>query len=553
MSRGPRPATAAMRKALALGFCAAVLVACRDPAPTAAAGIASPPSSPDLVARFGDLEITAGDLDARLLALPPAERPVAGEATKDWYEELVRELAVELRLRAEAAASDLSEDAEFRDACREAERRLAVQLCIAELRPEVGEVTDESLRAAYDASADSFATAERRAVYHVYRRREPAVVPQTARFEIEALRDRVLGGESFQRIAAAHSDSESRHWNGALGWVTPGQLAAGFEEVVFRLPEGVPSEVVATRDGLHLFYVEKILPARPPRFEEVRTALREQLVAERREAFLDEIVAELDPTRVLEQPERRELLYDDCRTHGRIPASQLDAELETWRQEALLAVHRQRRLLAVAGRDEARLRLFYHSNVGRFSRPPRWHLRRLRLPLGGDALPAMARLEEAAARNGSSQRRPGRGGSGLEALRAELGGEIEDLGLKSLGELHRLEPKLPALVAPLAAGDLSPPYRTERALEIAEALDREEAEPLAFAAIRERVAHAYLEQYTYRVYRELADEILRTAELQIVPEGLAALREAWQKRGPDPEPAPLEVSVRQLEELLNEL
>ncbi len=74
---------------------------------------------------------------------------------------------------------------------------------------------------------------------------------------------------------------------------------------------------------------------------------------------------------------------------------------------------------------------------------------------------------------------------------------------------------------------------------------RRDAEPLPFEEVRERVAAAYVRQYTHEVYGALTAEILQSAELQILPEGLAALRDAGL-----PQP---DVSVQQLEELLEEL
>lgn len=580
-------------------ICLISLVACHETDSAARPG--ATPGGESVVARFGELEVTAADLDAHILALAPNERPKPGEDLDAWYEEQIREYVVDEKLRAEAAV--LAGDETFVRARREAERQLAVQLCLAELRPEIGEIADDALRAAYDERADAFAMPERRDAYHLYLRYAPGESHDVVRAEIEALRDQVLGGENFQRLAAEHSDSESRHREGRLGWVTPGQLPAGFEKVIFQLDEGVPSEPVATRDGLHLFYVDQILPPRQASFEEVRQGLAARLVAERREAAIAELEAEVDPLpeppegavvldraslaavlkagdpdavvlrlgsaelsladlrqkvrqtvarqsaagggadprptselawQVLESLRRREVLYHHCRANDKVPAAEFETRLDGWQQMALLDLQRHRRLIEVAGRDESRLRLFYESNVGLFSKPPTWHLRRLRVPMGESAGAAMARLEQAAARPGSS----------VEELAADLGGEIEDLGVKNLAELGRLEPKLPPLVAPLTAGELSAPYRTADNLELVESLDRQEAAPLPFADVRERVAAAYVDQYTREVYREMVDEILQTAKLEILPEGLAALRGLW---------APDEVSVEQLEELLNEL
>lgn len=588
-------------------LCCGALGACHDVSSDAPPGADAPNAS--LVARFGDLAISTADVDRRILALPPAERPKPGQDLDAWYEEQIRQLVVERKLRADAG--DLAGDEAFAAAARDAEKQLAAQLCLTELRPDVDSVTEEDLRAAYEQRSDEFAVPEGRYVFQLYLRYGPDRPPSAARPEIESLRDRVLAGESFQQLAAAHSDSESRHSRGALGWVRPGQLAAGFENVIFRLDEGVPSEPVATRDGLHLFFVDQVIPAHQATFEEVRQNLATRLVIERREAALAEIEATLDPLpapaggatvildraglsalaesgdldavvlrtgdveltladlrrqvrqmltrqdarradsprptmelawRLLDSLRRREVLYHHCRSHDKIPGDELESRLDAWRRQALLNLERQRRMIEFAKRDDRRLRLFYDSNVGRFSKAPSWHLRRLAVPLGDDGREVMARLEDAASETGAS----------LDDLAAELGGEIEDLGFRSLAELRLVEPKLPPLVAPLATGQLSPPYRAASTLEMVEVVARQGGEPLPFDAVRDRVAAVYVEQYTREVYREMADEILQTAELRILPAGLAALRSASLARANEASP-PDDVTVEQLEALLNEL
>ncbi len=592
-------------RGLAVALTAAAAISC---APRASEPEPTGPASP-VVAHFGDHPITVGDVDRRILALPGAERPAPGADLDVWYEEQIRELAIDHALLSYARASELEEDEAFRNARRQTEKQIAVRLCLADLRPDVEELTEAQLRAEYQGEAESFATPERRLVYHLFLRyrddssTEPAGRPisreerEARRQEIEGLRDRVLAGESFSRLAREHSDSESRHRDGSLDWMTRGQLPQGFEEVVFSLESGVPSEPVATRDGVQLFYVEQILPERQLSFDEARPTLVARLDAQRREAALEEIESQIDTPegslvldraafdqlldagdedsvvlslggtvitlgdlrrdvrqalsqqaphsratasretawQVLEGLRRRELLYHHCRATDRIPPQQLTDRLDRWHERALIDLARQRRLLEVAQRNEEWLRRFHQSEIGSFSQPPRWHVRRLRIPLDDDAPRVMLRLEQAAAADGKI---------GLDALRAELGGEIEDFGLQDLAGLGRLGPKLPQLVAPVDAGHLSPPYRSESALEIAEVVERRESEPLPFDEVRDRVAAAYLAQYAREVYQELSDEILRDTRLEILPEAVDSLRAAGTVPG--------EVSVEELEALLGE-
>lgn len=580
-----------MKQRFAVALALGALCTCqRLPSP-------SDPATPaDAVARFGDFVITSDAVDARILALPPAERPKPGEDLDSWYRSQIRELAVEQRLRQEADDLRLAESEDFVEAEREAARELTVQLCLADLLPAAEPITEENLRDAFEAQAESLSAPERRNVYHVYLRRSDG---GDARARIEALRDRALGGESFLRLAADHSESESRHRDGAIGWIRQGQLPEGFERVIFRLEEGVPSEPVETRDGFHLFYVDQILPAQTMEFEEARPMLQKQLAIERQAAAFAEVertmsapaesltldrqaferlveAEDLDapvlrlgdveitlrqlrrrvrqtvertpssavagpPTlemawNLLEGLRRRAAIYHHCRQNGLVAEEDLEPRLGQWRELRLIVLQRERRMQDLVRQDQERLRLFYDSNVGQFSSAVQWNLRRLKVASGDNPKSLMTRLESAARRQ-----------IGLQALQAEIGGDLEDLGPKTLAELRLISEKLPPLVSPLEPGGVSDPYRNGDQLEIVELQSRVEAQPLPFdeEETLERVAAAYVKAYRREVYRELADEILATAELEIDGDVLAAVRDAGSTRQ--------DISVEELEQALDQL
>ena len=542
-----------------------------------------------VVARFGDESITADQVDAHILSLPPSERPKPGQDLEQWYTEQVQEMVVDRLLLARARGEHRADDPAFRTAADEARKQIGLQLCLAERRPGVERISEDDLRAAYEERADSLSAPERRSVYQIFLRRQPGALEK-----IKALRERVLAGEAFYRLATEYSESETRHRRGFVGWMVPGRLPAGFERVIFHLEEGVPSEPVKTREGFHLFYVDQVLPAKHLTFEEARSILGQRLVEERRANALAELDAEISPPagslvldrsqfaevvkagdpkapvlrmgdekwtladvqralrqlmlqqgkadtaptlelawQILDQHRRREEIYQHCSSGDQIPADRLEARLDRWRTKALTDAERHRRLVELAKQDEERLRLFYESNVGEFSSSPTWTIRLLRIPIGERPVREMSRLETAAATQSSD----------LDTLQAELGGEIETLEPLSLAALGRMQPKLPTLLAPLDAGQLAAPYRTEQGLEIAEVEARTEAKPIPFDEVRDRVVARYVTQYTKELYDRLSAKLLDEVDLTIDPDALATLRDAGL-----PQP---DVSVEQLEDLLD--
>ncbi|MBN2378233.1 peptidylprolyl isomerase [candidate division WOR-3 bacterium] len=68
------------------------------------------------------------------------------------------------------------------------------------------------------------------------------------------------GGE-FDLIAESYSeDPRTRTQGGSLGWVKKGELLPEIDTVLFSIPTGQPVGPVQSRDGFHIFLVERKLP-----------------------------------------------------------------------------------------------------------------------------------------------------------------------------------------------------------------------------------------------------------------------------------------------------
>lgn len=94
--------------------------------------------------------------------------------------------------------------------------------------------------------------------------------------EAENIRQRLLAGENFASLARQYSLSPDRDQGGSLGLVARGELPPEFEQVLFTLKPGDISPVVHSSYGIHLFVVEKYLPAGLLPFESVEEEIRQQ-------------------------------------------------------------------------------------------------------------------------------------------------------------------------------------------------------------------------------------------------------------------------------------
>ena len=552
------------RRAALAPFAAAACLALACPAPR--------PEDPEAVAVFEGGVVTARELDRVLAALPPGERPPAsreaggeagaGEAARG-LEELVRRMAARRLLAAQATATTTGPAAARAASWRhEIERQVTVELCLRELVGAAAAPAEEELRALFAARPEAAYQPERRRVLHLFRRAVADRPVGELEAELATLGRRVAAGENFSELARSTSDSESRHAGGQLGWLERGQLAPKLESAVFSLEPGVPSRPVTTPDGVHLFLVEEVLPARRFSFEEVRAELAQQVTAERRERAIAELleqapaggvtlpepgeverlfaggeavesilevggqplpVAELQRRlaeagrpgdivlagALIEGVARAERLAAACRERGLVQSARLAARLDEVGEAALAERALQERLRARVAAEPERIAEHYRRHRQRYSAPLRLRLRRLRVPLGADANADMAAFERLRVELDA-------GVADLDARAAALRGEVDELGWLTLDELEACCGRAAFFAADLDAGAASPPWRGQNGLEMVVAMGRREPEPLPLDEVRDRVIADLIRLQADELIRELEGRLLEEAGFRLL-------------------------------------
>ena len=75
--------------------------------------------------------------------------------------------------------------------------------------------------------------------------------------QISKIRERIVNGERFDKLAATFSeDGMSARRGGDLGWAPKGTYAPAFEEYCWSAEIGKLSEIISTSFGFHLIVVE---------------------------------------------------------------------------------------------------------------------------------------------------------------------------------------------------------------------------------------------------------------------------------------------------------
>ena len=554
------------------GACLLVLVGCGGRAAQ------TPVDSGQVIAEDRLGPITVADLDAFILDLPPNSRWQAGEAdAANWYGELTRRIAIDRLLYDEAVLLGIDQDPAF--AAREHQQRRTAHLrhYLKAHRPAEAVPDENELRAFYDEHLDRYQRDERREVYHIFKHYGPDGEREGAVAELEALRERVLAGESFSLLAGEASDSETRHQGGRLGLVNRGLFPEDFDRVVFALEPGEPSGVIETRDGAHLFLVASLLEARSLSFEEVRQSLAEEILLGRLDDHVAEVVSELpapepyfapseeellrilragDPRAVVLQVGGFELSAGEFQEHvaqrrrqlgprGNDPGlpskvldeirygeivlqhyesgngadgdrAQIAAQIERQRRRELIEHYARRKMTTFLERDAERVQEHYDNNQLRFATPLRVQVHYLTVPAGSHPPATMERLERARADLDA-------GRLDLAALASELGGEVRDLGLLTSAQLQRLDRSAQRFAFLLKPGEHSPPYQLGDRFALFRVDERQEPVPRPLARTRDRVVQDLLEASTASVFREVSDQLLEEAEFKLYEDRLTQI------------------------------
>ncbi len=91
------------------------------------------------------------------------------------------------------------------------------------------------------------------------------------------LRNRLLAGESFSKLARQFSTSPDHENGGDLGLFSLGQFPPEFDKTLFNLTPGRVSQPVKSPYGIHLFLVDKRIKAGVLPLAEVESTIRQQL------------------------------------------------------------------------------------------------------------------------------------------------------------------------------------------------------------------------------------------------------------------------------------
>jgi peptidyl-prolyl cis-trans isomerase C len=127
-------------------------------------------------------------------------------------------------------------------------------------------------------------------VAKVAARRHIGQLVVATRQEAEALRSRILNGESLFTLAGELSiDPAGKKQNGDMGWVNEGRGMPELDNALANLEVDKLSDIIETKAGFHLLTILEMKPGGQKTFTEVHDRVRQMIINEKIPAYLGEL------------------------------------------------------------------------------------------------------------------------------------------------------------------------------------------------------------------------------------------------------------------------
>lgn len=127
-------------------------------------------------------------------------------------------------------------------------------------------------------------------VAQIPERRHVGQLVVATRKEAEALRARIINGESLFTLAGEYSvDPVGRKQKGDMGWVVEGRGMPELESALSKLEDGKLSDVIETKVGFHLLTVLDRQPRGQKTYEDVQDRVKQMIINEQLPTYLGEL------------------------------------------------------------------------------------------------------------------------------------------------------------------------------------------------------------------------------------------------------------------------
>ena len=219
-----------------------------------------------VVARINGVEIKQSDLDFAASEVGPR----LGNYRPEDRKRVLLRYVIENELMASAGEKENLDEIDTFDARVKYHTRRALRDAYFDASI-TGAVSDEDAKKIYDEKIANMKPEEEAHAKHILVGTEE---------EAKEVKERLTKGEDFAAVAKEKSKDKNAE-GGDLGFFSRGQMLKPFEEAAFALDVGEISDPVQTQFGWHIIKLEEKRDQKLPAFDDVKEAIKTQLVAQK--------------------------------------------------------------------------------------------------------------------------------------------------------------------------------------------------------------------------------------------------------------------------------
>ena len=219
-----------------------------------------------VVARINGVEIKQSDLDFAASEVGPR----LGNYRPEDRKRVLLRYVIENELMASAGEKENLDEIDTFDARVKYHTRRALRDAYFDASI-TGAVSDEDAKKIYDEKIANMKPEEEAHAKHILVGTEE---------EAKEVKERLTKGEDFAAVAKEKSKDKNAE-GGDLGFFSRGQMLKPFEEAAFALDVGEISDPVQTQFGWHIIKLEEKRDQKLPGFDDVKEAIKTQLVAQK--------------------------------------------------------------------------------------------------------------------------------------------------------------------------------------------------------------------------------------------------------------------------------
>lgn len=244
----------------------------------------------------GDVQLTLADVDAYAEAIPKRDRVGFFDSPKR-IEKTLTDLWMVKILANKARQEGVDKDPRIANILRYKTNLTLSKAMVKRASSMIDDKTLEELAYEnYVANKADYMTPEKRKVKHILLRHNKAFENQIKAKAEELLETVKQHPEQFEDLAIQYSDDKgSAGKGGRLPAIEKGTTEPAFDVAVFSQAQpGLVPEVIETKSGYHIVWLEDIYPAQPASFDSVKDDLKKVIRASLADEKLTQLKRKLD-------------------------------------------------------------------------------------------------------------------------------------------------------------------------------------------------------------------------------------------------------------------